>query len=162
MWVRDKVYEVFKVVGTAISNFIGGAVKSVVNSVLYTIEKSINNFIKMLNLAIKIINKIPGVNITSVKELKIPRLEKGMDFVPKDFYGPVFLDYGERVLTKQENREYSQQQGVFNSATNGMNNNTSFSPTFVIQVGSKEVARTVLNDLQDMAKSNGKPITIQG
>lgn len=40
---------------------------------------------------------------------------------------------------------------------NGMNN-----ATFIIQVGSKEVARTVLNDLQDMAKSNGKPITIQG
>lgn len=34
--------------------------------------------------------------------------------------------------------------------------------TFIIQVGSKEVARTVLTDLQDMAKSNGKPITIQG
>ena len=33
--------------------------------------------------------------------------------------------------------------------------------TFIIQVGSKEVARTVLTDLQDMAKSNGKPITIQ-
>lgn len=39
----------------------------------------------------------------------------------------------------------------------GMNN-----ATFIIQVGSKEVARTVLTDLQDMAKSNGKPITIQG
>ena len=42
-------------------------------------------------------------------------------------------------------------------SANGMNN-----ATFIIQVGSKEVARTVLNDLQDMAKSNGKPITIQG
>lgn len=39
----------------------------------------------------------------------------------------------------------------------GMNN-----ATFIIQVGSKEVARTVLTDLQDMAKSNGKPITITG
>ena len=32
--------------------------------------------------------------------------------------------------------------------------------TFVIQVGSKEVARQVITDLQGMAKSNGKPITI--
>jgi hypothetical protein len=85
-----------------------------------------------------------------------------MDFVPKDFYGPVFLDYGERVLTKQENREYSQQKGMFDNVSAGINGNTSFNPTFVIQVGSKEVARTVLTDLQDMAKSNGKPITIQG
>lgn len=34
--------------------------------------------------------------------------------------------------------------------------------TFVIQVGSEEVARTVLKDLNSMAKSNGKPITING
>lgn len=34
--------------------------------------------------------------------------------------------------------------------------------TFVIQVGSEEVARTVLKDLNGMAKSNGKPITITG
>lgn len=34
--------------------------------------------------------------------------------------------------------------------------------TFVIQVGSEEVARTVLKDLNSMAKSNGKPITIGG
>lgn len=41
------------------------------------------------------------------------------------------------------------------NASGGMNN-----ATFIIQVGSKEVARTVLTDLQDMAKSNGKTITI--
>ena len=34
--------------------------------------------------------------------------------------------------------------------------------TFVIQVGSREVAKQVINDLQDMAKTNGKPITIGG
>lgn len=39
---------------------------------------------------------------------------------------------------------------------------TSFNPTFVIQVGNKEIARQVITDLQDMAKDNGKPITIGG
>jgi hypothetical protein len=34
--------------------------------------------------------------------------------------------------------------------------------TFVIQVGSEQVAKTVLKDLNNMAKSNGKPITISG
>ena len=32
--------------------------------------------------------------------------------------------------------------------------------TFVIQVGNKEIAKQVINDLQDMAKTNGKAITI--
>lgn len=34
--------------------------------------------------------------------------------------------------------------------------------TFVIQVGDKELARQVINDLQDIAKTDGKPITIGG
>lgn len=34
--------------------------------------------------------------------------------------------------------------------------------TFVIQVGNREVARQVINDLQGMAKTNGKSITIGG
>lgn len=34
--------------------------------------------------------------------------------------------------------------------------------TFVIQVGNREIAKQVINDLQDMAKTNGKPITIGG
>ena len=34
--------------------------------------------------------------------------------------------------------------------------------TFVIQVGSEEVGRVVLNDLNSMAKDNGKPIVIGG
>lgn len=34
--------------------------------------------------------------------------------------------------------------------------------TFIVQVGNEEVARTVIRDLQSMAKSDGKPITIGG
>jgi len=43
------------------------------------------------------------------------------------------------------------------SNAGGLNN-----ATFVIQVGNEEIARTVIRDLQSMAKSNGKPITIGG
>lgn len=39
---------------------------------------------------------------------------------------------------------------------------TSINPTFIIQVGNKEIAKQVINDLQDMATNNGKPITIGG
>jgi hypothetical protein len=38
-----------------------------------------------------------------------------MPFVPHDFYGPVYLDYGERVLTAEENRNYN---GDGNGETN--------------------------------------------
>ena len=41
----------------------------------------------------------------------IPRLKSGMDFVPSDYF-PAYLDYGERVLTQQENQIYTALGGL--------------------------------------------------
>lgn len=158
-WLKDKAVELFKGIGTTVVTFISNVFKSVINGVLTAIENGINGFIKLLNGAIGIINEIPGVDIKKITLLKIPRLEKGMDFVPKDFYGPVYLDYGERVLTKEENRDYN--AGINNSGTLSQKN-APFNATFIIQVGDEAVARKTLNNLQEMAKSNGKPIVIGG
>lgn len=165
VWLKDKAVEVFKSIGTTVVNFVSNAFKSVINGVLWAIENSINGFIKLLNGAIKLINKIPGVNIKTVTELKIPRLKTGMDFVPNDFYGPVYLDYGERVLTKDENSNYNKNSNTSNIGNNGLNNSTNNgiqNATFVIQVGSEEIGKVVLKDLNKMAKSNGEPIVIGG
>lgn len=153
-WLKDKAVEIFKSIGTTVVDFIGGAVKSVLNGIFSAIENGINFFIKMLNGAIDIINAIPGVNITKVNLLSIPRLKTGMDFVPNDYF-PAFLDYGERVLTKEENADYN--RGIIRGEqVTGQPMNA----TFIIQVGDEEVSRKVLSNLQDMAKSNGEPITI--
>lgn len=157
-WLKDKVVEIFKSIGTTVVNFVSGSLKSVINGVLGGFEKLINVFISMLNGAIDLINAIPGVEIKEVGKLNIPRLETGIDFVPKDYFGPVYLDYGERVLTKEENKNYS---------SNGANSNyqykpTSFNPTFIVQVGDETVTKKVLRNLEDMAKTDGKPITIGG
>lgn len=77
VWLRDKAIEIFKKVGTTVVNFVSGLFKSIINGVLAAIEWVINLFIKGLNGAIGIINKIPGVNITKVELLSIPRLAEG-------------------------------------------------------------------------------------
>lgn len=77
IWIREKIYGIFKEVGIAIADFIGGAIKSVVNGVLSKIESGINVFIRGLNAAINLINKIPGVDIKKVSLLSIPRLANG-------------------------------------------------------------------------------------
>ena len=154
-WLRDKAVEILKGIGETVVNFISDVFKSVINGVLGAIERGINGFIKMLNGAIGIINAIPGVNITKVSLLEIPRLKRGMDFVPHDYY-PAYLDYGERVLTKEENREYMANQQMNNTREANM------TQTFNIYVGDEEVASVVLDKLDNIAKSNGKPITIGG
>lgn len=75
--LKNNVVSVFKNVGKTIGDFIGGAFKSVINSIFYTIESRINSFIRMINNAIGIINKIPGVNISRVSTVSLPRLAQG-------------------------------------------------------------------------------------
>ena len=77
VWLRDIGISLFKAVGTTVVNFVSNSFKAVINGILATVESTINTFISMLNGAINIINKIPGVNITTVAKLSIPRLAEG-------------------------------------------------------------------------------------
>ena len=64
-------------IGVVIGEAVVGTIKAVVNFALSTIENRINDFFRLINGAIKWINKIPGVNIGKIKEVKFPRLAKG-------------------------------------------------------------------------------------
>lgn len=81
--VYNTVVSKFKAIGTAVGNAIGGTFKSVMNSVLQTVENTVNKAINFINGAIGIINKIPGVNISKVKTVSLPRLAEG-GFVEKN------------------------------------------------------------------------------
>lgn len=76
-WLKDKAVGLFKSIGTAVIDFISGSFKAVINGVLTTIERNINRFIKLLNGSIKIINKIPGVEIDPINLIAIPKLADG-------------------------------------------------------------------------------------
>ena len=76
-WLKDEAVKLFKAIGTIVVTFISNTFKTVINGILSAIESAINGFIKLLNGAISLINKIPGVNITSVSLLNIPRLAEG-------------------------------------------------------------------------------------
>ncbi|PKM72852.1 MAG: hypothetical protein CVU91_07440 [Firmicutes bacterium HGW-Firmicutes-16] len=67
----------FTTIGTTIGDAIGGAFKTVVNAIISFAENMINGFISSINLAISLINEIPGVNIPMIKLLEIPRLAEG-------------------------------------------------------------------------------------
>lgn len=73
-WLHDTFWNLFGDFGQKVVDFIGGAIKGVINGILSVIENRINFFIRMLNGAIDIINGIPGVSITTVQELQLPKL----------------------------------------------------------------------------------------
>lgn len=70
----------------------------------------INGFINGLN-KIEIPDWVPGIGGKGFHIDTIPRLKRGMPFVPGDYF-PAFLDYGERVLTQQENVKFNALGGL--------------------------------------------------
>lgn len=104
--IWNTIKNMFTKIGTTIGNGIGNAFKAVVNSIINFAQNTINKFIRAINKAINVINKIPGVNISKLTELNIPKLKVGMANVPYDDY-LALLHKGERVLTAKENREYT-------------------------------------------------------
>lgn len=73
----DSVWGIVKSIGSAVGNLLWGLIKGAINGILNMVETAINAPIKMLNSAIKLINKIPGVSISRINTFSLPRLAKG-------------------------------------------------------------------------------------
>lgn len=71
--VKDKVSPVGEKIGDA----VGGAFKGAVNAVLNTIEERLNAIPNAVNGAIDTLNKLPGVSISPMDTINLPRLAKG-------------------------------------------------------------------------------------
>lgn len=111
---------------------IWDGMKSIFKTPINWIIDKLNTFLGGIN-KIKIPDWVPGVGGKGINIPLIPRLKKGMDFVPKDMF-PAFLDYGERVLTQEQNLKLnaiggikgldSIYSGISPASLAGNNNNT--------------------------------------
>lgn len=75
--ILSKIGGFLKNLGTKAGEVVGGAFKTVINSVLWAIEKILNTPIKAINGLIGVINKVPGINLGTLTEFKLPRLKAG-------------------------------------------------------------------------------------
>lgn len=66
-----------KDIGTKVGDAVGGAFKSAINAVIATVEKSLNTVPDAINSAIDTINALPGVNISRMDTISLPRLAQG-------------------------------------------------------------------------------------
>lgn len=73
----QKIKNIFSKVGTAIADGLKGAVTSAVNAILSKATGIINGFIRAINSAISVLNKIPKVSISRIDELDAPQLAEG-------------------------------------------------------------------------------------
>lgn len=73
----DTIKNTFTGMGTKIGDGIGKAVKGAINGVISAIESTVNKGVDLINGAIGLINKLPGVNVGNLGRLKLPRLYRG-------------------------------------------------------------------------------------
>lgn len=99
--IWQTIKEQFSKIGTAIGDAIGNAFKSVVNAILTFAENKINGFINAINTVVGVVNKIPGVSISTITPLSIPKLATGSANTPETF---IAGEAGAELITNAKNR----------------------------------------------------------
>lgn len=67
----------FSTIGTSIGTAMGNAVRSGMNGVIASVQNIINKGIGLINSAIRLANKLPGIDVGTVPTLSLPRLARG-------------------------------------------------------------------------------------
>lgn len=100
LWTQIK--DKFDTIGSNIATAISGSVKAGINGVIGSVERIINNGIGLINSAIRLANKLPGVSIGTLSKLSLPRLAKG-GIVDRPTIAEIGEDGQEAVIPLENN-----------------------------------------------------------
>lgn len=152
--IWNDIKNIFSNVGTAIASGIRGAVSGAVNAVLSTAANIINGFINSINFAIRIINRIPGVNIRRIRELHIPAMAQG-GVVDSATLAMIGENGKEAVVPLENNLEWlNKLAGMLNERMGG---NT----PIVLQVDGKTFAQISCDSINQLTRQRGSiPLVI--
>lgn len=138
----------FSNLGTKIGNLIGNAIKSGINGVISWIENKINQAIGAINLAIKLINLIPGVHVDPISRLRLPRLAKG-GIVDSATIAMIGEQGKEAVVPLENNTEW------MDKLADRITSRRTAPTKLVLMVDGKELGWTTINSINDITKQTG-------
>ena len=101
MWKNVK--KTFTDLGTRIGDAVGGAMKTALNAALDFIEGKLNAIPNAINGAIDTLNKLPGVDIQPVEQIRLPRLAKG-GIVDKSTLAEIGENGKEAIIPLEKNK----------------------------------------------------------
>ena len=101
----SKIKSKFGSIGSSLGTAMGNAVKSGMNRVISSIQSAINKGIGLINSAIRLANKLPGINVGTVPKVSLPRLAKG-GVLEKGQVGLLEGSGAEAVVPLENNRAW--------------------------------------------------------
>ena len=101
----NDIVSTFSDIGIKVGEAIGGAFKDTINGVIWTVEGAINAIPNAINGMLDTINKIPGVNISAIPTVTLPRLAQG-GVLRKGQIGFLEGDGDEAVVPLSQNTEW--------------------------------------------------------
>ena len=137
--IWNAVQQIFGNIWGFITNIAGkigdtfaSAIRGTVNAIINFAENTLNGFIKAINTAIGIINAIPGINISKLKELNIPRLKDGTVAT-----GPMVAEIGEYSGAKTNPEIVSPEDRIYANMVKALRETNGYSN------GKQEVEMTI-------------------
>lgn len=146
--IWESIKNIFSKVGSAIGGAITNTVKSAINGVLSTAIKIINGFISAINIAISVINAIPGVNISKLNKLSVPKLAKG-GIVDSATLAVIGEQGKEAVVPLENNLEWIDKLADRLAAKSGGRT------PIILQVDGKTFAQTSIDTINELTRQTG-------
>lgn len=150
----NTVKTIFSNVAQAIGGAIKGTVSGAVNAVLSTAAGIINGFISAINVAIGVINAIPGVSIGYLNKLNVPQMAKG-GVVDSATLAVVGEAGKEAVVPLENNLEWLDKlAGMLNDRMGG-------NQPIVLNVDGKRFAEISVDSINNLTRQRGSiPLVI--
>lgn len=101
----NDIVSTFSDIGIKVGEAIGGAFKDTINGVIWTVEGAINAIPNAINGMIDTINNLPGVSISAIPTVTLPRLAQG-GVLKKGQVGYLEGDGDEAVVPLSKNTEW--------------------------------------------------------
>ena len=141
----SKIKSKFGSIGSSLGTAMGNAVKSGMNRVISSIQSAINKGIGLINSAIRLANKLPGINVGTVPKVSLPRLAKG-GVLEKGQVGLLEGSGAEAVVPLENNRAWISRvaEDLNELQGNGFHNGNSSEITSLLN--------HVIDLLEDLAK----------
>lgn len=156
-WVYQHVVQpvsnFFTSAWNAIGNSVGGIIRGAVNAALSGVERVVNFFINGLNRVVDVVNNLPGVNISRVSPLYLPRFanggfpDTGQFFIAREAGPEMVGKIGNRTAVANNDQIVAGiQQGVYNAMINAQAEQ--YQQPQIINIGNRQVYKSFSSGLR--------------